>query len=71
MVGLTDQAAEVDGYIATPGGRLWFLDSDTMVARQVCGIGCLPQAPEFVPAPEDDIRQSYAYRELVEKLGPN
>ena len=67
----SDESEGIDGYVSTPGGRLWYIDTTDMVASQICGIGCLPQAPECVPAPEDDIRQAYAYRELVEKLGPN
>ena len=30
----------IDGYVATPGGRLWYIDSVDMIASQICGIGC-------------------------------
>lgn len=31
-----------NGYVATPGGRLWFVDTQKRVARQLCGYRCLP-----------------------------
>ena len=49
---LTDAETGIDGYIATPGGRLWHVDTDTMTVRQICGRGCLPQDPNYVA--EDD-----------------
>jgi hypothetical protein len=49
---LSDMAQNVDGYISTPGGRLWHVDSDTRTVRQLCGRGCLPQDPDY--RPEDD-----------------
>ncbi len=64
----SDEADGVDGWVATPGGRFWYIDTEDMVTFQVCGIGCLPQDPNFVPAPEDNIQQSYSYDELVEVL---
>ena len=65
----TDQEEGIDGYLGTPGGRLWYIDSSEMAARQLCGIGCLPQAPGFYPIPEDNILERYTYDELVEKIG--
>ena len=64
----SDAAEGIDGYLSTPGGRFWFIDTSEMTARQICGIGCLPRAPNFVPAPEDDIRESYTYEALVMKI---
>ena len=64
----TDEDEGIDGYVSTPGGRLWFIDTTDMIASQICGIGCLPRAPNFQPAPEDDIRESYTYDQLIEKI---
>ena len=61
----SDRANEIDGYIATPGGRLWFLDSDSQIARQVCGIGCLPADPNFVPDPPGTIKEAYHYNAIL------
>jgi hypothetical protein len=44
---LTDAADGIDGYISTPGGRLWYVDTDTMTVRLLCGPGCLPQDPDY------------------------
>jgi len=44
---LGDREEGVDGFISTPGGRLWFIDSDRRIATQVCSIGCLTQDPRF------------------------
>lgn len=49
---LTDAAENIDGYISTPGGRLWYVDTDTMTVRLLCDRGCLPQDPRY--RPEDD-----------------
>ncbi len=60
----TDRLDNIDGYIATPGGRLWYVDSDTMTVRQLCGVGCLPQDPRYRPDEAGQIRTAYTYREL-------
>jgi hypothetical protein len=44
----TDASDSIDGYISTPGGRLWYVDTDTMTVRDLCGRGCLPQDPNYV-----------------------
>lgn len=64
----SDAADGIDGYISTPGGRLWFVDSSVMVARQICGVGCLPMDRDFEPETEIVVQQSYHYDELVEIL---
>ena len=65
----SDEDLGIDGYISTPGGRFWYIDTEDMVASQICGIGCLPRDANFKPAPEDNIQQSYTYDELVVKIG--
>lgn len=61
----SDEAEGIDGYVATPGGRLWYIDTEDMVISQLCRAGCVPQAEGYVPEPDADIRQSYSYEELV------
>lgn len=63
-----DETLGIDGYVSTPGGRLWFVDSSAMVVTQVCGIGCLPADPRFDASVDGKIRKSYTYEELVRKL---
>lgn len=64
----TDEESGIDGYVATPGGRLWYIDTEDMVTWQICGIGCLPQDPRFDPSVDGPIERSYSYKELVYKL---
>jgi len=61
----SDEAEGVDGWVATPGGRLWFIDTEDMTLSQVCSIGCLEADPNFVEDSEIPIEQSYTYDELV------
>ncbi|WP_458792365.1 DUF4329 domain-containing protein [Yoonia sp. MH D7] len=63
-----DRAFYLNGYVATPGGRLWYIDSRLMVARQVCGIACLPVSDGFRKETNGEIAESYTYDALVEKL---
>ena len=63
---LSDFEEGIDGYVATPGGRVWLnLFADTM-SFQICGPGCVVPDPNhrpcpgFAPAPEytiDELRQ--------------
>ncbi len=64
-----DREVYMNGYVATPGGRLWFIDTQVMTITQVCGVGCLPVAPTFRKGANGAIATSYSYQELVEKLG--
>lgn len=66
---LSDQSLAVDGWIATPGGRLWFVDHRQMVAKQVCSLGCLPIAPGFYKGQAGDIAKGYTYEALLDRLG--
>lgn len=61
-----DDAEGIDGYVATPGGRLWFIDTaEEIIISQICGVGCLPSDPDFTPGSDGNIAQSYSYNELV------
>lgn len=42
-----DAALSMDGYLATPGGRFWWIDGRREVATMVCGEGCLAQDPAY------------------------
>ncbi len=54
----------VDGYVATPGGRLWYIDGDALIARQLCGVGCLVQDPDFRTGDDGVIETEYNYRQI-------
>jgi Domain of unknown function (DUF4329) len=66
----SDATEGVNGYIATPGGRLWYVDSRARVVHQLCGPGCLPQDPDFHPGDDGDIRELYRYRDLLALENP-
>ena len=63
-----DEAEGIDGWVATPGGRLWYVDSQDMVTSQICGIGCLPMDTNFEEGDMGKIAKSYSYDQLVKKL---
>jgi len=61
----SDRREGVTGYVATPGGRLWYIDSRAMLAVQICGIGCLPQDPDFHAGDDGDIAERLSYVQLL------
>ncbi|TDK42214.1 DUF4329 domain-containing protein [Antarcticimicrobium luteum] len=61
----SDHAEGVNGYVATPGGRLWYIDSQAMLAVQICGPGCLPQDPGFHPGDDGAIAPVLSYGQLL------
>ncbi|MEP3421140.1 MAG: DUF4329 domain-containing protein [Erythrobacter sp.] len=64
----SDMATGMDGYIATPGGRLWHIDHETAIARQVCGEGCVTQDPNYRTCDRDIIPSSYTVQELADRF---
>lgn len=38
----------VDGYISTPGGRVWFSDASDSEARLTCGLKCVASDVDFI-----------------------
>jgi hypothetical protein len=48
----------VNGYVATPGGRVWLILNDERYTVQLCGPGCVYADPDFHPCesmiPEDE-----------------
>lgn len=60
----------INGYVSTPGGRVWLVDYQTRTTRQICGVGCVVSDQNFIPDPDDVIRPSYSVRDLqVRRLG--
>lgn len=49
----------IDGYVSTPGGRVWLVDFQTRSTHQLCGLRCVTSDQGFVPQGEASIRQSY------------
>jgi len=57
----------IDGYVATPGGRLWFNDIEEEIAYQLCGLGCLTADPKFRECAGDRPREDYTLDDLAER----
>ena len=64
----SDSALLLNGYVATPGGRLWYVDGRAREVWQICGLSCLPVAPGFFKGLNGDIAERYTLDELIEKL---
>lgn len=58
----------VDGWVATPGGRLWHIDGQAMVASLVCGPFCLPGDPDYDRTFTGDIAERYSFDALLDKF---
>ncbi len=63
-----DEEEGIDGWVATPGGRLWYFDTTDMVTWQICGIGCLASDPNFIRGDMGLVAESYSYDQLVRRL---
>jgi hypothetical protein len=61
----SDIASRTDGYIATPGGRLWRIDWRKERAVLVCGEGCLAQDPAYRSCRDDAISPEYTVPRLA------
>ena len=60
-----DIESQIDGYVATPGGRLWRIDWRQRRAVLVCREGCLQQDPAYRPCPGDSITATYSLPQLT------
>ena len=61
-----DEQEGVDGYVSTPGGRLWYIDSETREISLICGLNCLPSDPRFYEYDEVRPPKFFTYEELRE-----
>ncbi len=63
-----DSEQGIDGYVATPGGRLWFVDGTDRSVRQICGVACLPADPGFILSDGGPVAKFYPYDRLLQRL---
>lgn len=61
----TDIEDDTDGYIATPGGRLWYVDARAKEARLICGAMCLVSDVRFEEDPAFPVRSRYTLQDLA------
>ncbi|RED18154.1 DUF4329 domain-containing protein [Pontivivens insulae] len=66
---VSDANAGTNGYISTPGGRLWFHNHRTGIAGQLCGLGCLTQDPNFTTSGSAPVRDFYTLDTLRNRFG--
>jgi len=64
-----DMRQGINGWVSTPGGRLWFVDGQTGFIRQACGRGCLPVGPNAQDAPHDPVPPSMSLDQLYMRFG--
>ena len=64
----SDIASGIDGYVSTPGGRLWHIDHRAREAKLACGPGCLTQDPSYVPCEADIIQRRYTVETLDQRF---
>ncbi|SOH94772.1 protein of unknown function [Monaibacterium marinum] len=65
----SDINSQTNGYVGTPGGRIWFFDWQRRVAVQLCGLGCLYQDPIFTTRGSRSVRDRYAFEQLLNRFG--
>ena len=54
----------VNGYVATPGGRLWFIEGARGIVTLVCDLGCMDQDPDFRPGVWGWVATRYSLDEI-------
>ncbi|MBX7527098.1 DUF4329 domain-containing protein [Qipengyuania vesicularis] len=59
-----DIDARIDGFISTPGGRLWHVHWQDETATQVCGEGCMEQDPRYAGTQTEQLQRSYSFEDL-------
>lgn len=64
-----DMRMGVNGWVSTPGGRLWFVDGQTGSIRQICGRGCLPVDENFGAEDFGPVSESYTLDGLYARFG--
>jgi len=64
-----DMRMGVNGWVGTPGGRLWFVEGQTGTIRQVCGRGCLPIDESFGDEDFGPVGETYTLDGLYARFG--
>lgn len=64
---LGDFEEGIDGYIATPGGRIWLNLVDEERSILLCGLSCIQPDPNFKPCPASAPKSEYTLRTLRQR----
>ncbi len=62
----TDEGLDY-GFMSSPGGRFWVIDTARQEVRMLCGLGCMPSDPDFVAGDWGPIKKRYSRNELVRR----
>ncbi|MGR3616925.1 MAG: DUF4329 domain-containing protein [Paracoccaceae bacterium] len=57
----------VDGYISTPGGRVWFNDSSAQTSTLLCGVGCVTADAEYDASDLIPVQNQYTLEGLEQR----
>ena len=63
----SDIDADLNGFIATPGGRLWFSNKESRSVRIICGARCLITDPSYSETRHGPIEESYSLKDLARR----
>ncbi|MEO0945611.1 MAG: DUF4329 domain-containing protein [Pseudomonadota bacterium] len=59
-----DFKQRINGYVGTPGGRVWFNNLGSEMSVLLCGPGCIETDPNFIECPSTTPRESYTIDQL-------
>lgn len=62
-----DVAEGVDGYVATPGGRIWFNNAEKERAMLLCGRNCTVSDVDYDAAGVRSVNTSYSLMQLLRR----
>jgi len=63
-----NRAANIIGFLGTPGGRFWYIAPDGLSAEQLCATPCLPMDPDYEPFFDDlQIPNFLSYRQVLRR----
>ncbi len=62
-----DSDEGVIGFVSTPGGRFWIILPERGLVKQLCGIGCLPQDPDFERGVAGKIPKQFTRNQLIDR----
>lgn len=63
----SDIDADLDGFIATPGGRLWYSDKTSRSVRLLCGARCLITDPRYSEGRHEPVAEAYTLKDLARR----
>ena len=64
-----DMSLGINGWIATPGGRLWYVNGQTGEMHQYCGAQCLPFDPDAQMDTRGPVDKRYTLLQLRARFG--